>query len=252
MSFDCKAPVELFLSKPTKGSGSSKQHDSARRQFEHPRLQRGGFDDPLDSISVHFEIEKAALKFCSCRRQQRRILIAYATVFVLEFYGLRPSVLQLLRHSQNPAQLAYNGVCYFKGTRTIFGRKRNDYLYYPRKRRRSLIGRADASAANSSARLRALRVSGDCIPRARSFVGLGFLAHCRSARPVNARRKLPRASPTSAFAIAHCSDVLLLESRTLPAMRLGVFPLTGEGSPPARPRLQSVPPQRLTRRRAEI
>ena len=25
----------------------------------------------------------------------------------------------------------------------------------------------------------------------------------------------------------HCSDVLLLESRTLAAMRLGVFPLTG-------------------------
>jgi hypothetical protein len=27
--------------------------------------------------------------------------------------------------------------------------------------------------------------------------------------------------------IGHCSDALLLESRTLPAVRLGVFPLTG-------------------------
>jgi hypothetical protein len=33
-------------------------------------------------------------------------------------------------------------------------------------------------------------------------VGLGFLAHCRSARLVNARRKPSRASATFAFATA--------------------------------------------------
>jgi hypothetical protein len=41
-----------------------------------------------------------------------------------------------------PRGLPVTVFCYFKGTRTMFGRKRNDYLYYPRKRRRSLIGRA--------------------------------------------------------------------------------------------------------------
>jgi hypothetical protein len=39
---------------------------ASQRQFEHPCLQRGGFYDLFDRVAVHFEIEKAALKFYFC------------------------------------------------------------------------------------------------------------------------------------------------------------------------------------------